>query len=109
MKLNIKKSSFLCSLSPPQVTTGELLPVASALSLPPIPTPPSLTPPDSAMLLALKTTPAPCLDVVSMVSTSTGQSQSSSPGTTGTFVCQVRHKNLEHFNFNHPKPFTLNK
>nr|XP_046237044.1 putative transcription factor Ovo-like 1a [Scatophagus argus] len=69
-----------------KVTTGEL---------PRIPTPPSITPPTSAMPLALTTTPV-LQDAVSMVTRSTGPSQSSSSGTTGMFVCQVCQKTFHH-------------
>ncbi|KAM9335267.1 putative transcription factor Ovo-like 1a [Symphorus nematophorus] len=80
-----------------KVTTGELPPVASPLplSLPPIPTPPSLAPHATGMPLAVTTTAAH-LEVVSMVTRSAGQSQSASPGTTGVFVCQVCQKTFHH-------------
>ncbi|GLD64628.1 putative transcription factor Ovo-like 1 [Lates japonicus] len=77
-----------------KVTTGELPsdPAPLPLSLPPIPIPPSLTPHAAVMPVALATTPAPT-EVVSMVTRSTGQSQSSS---TGPFVCQVCQKTFQH-------------
>lgn len=79
---------ILCS--PPQVTTGELPSPPSSLSLPPHPTPPSLSPLAPAILPAPTTSSAP-QSMGGMV-TRTGQSQSSTSGTTGTFVCQVCHE-----------------
>ncbi|XP_051256049.1 putative transcription factor Ovo-like 1a [Dicentrarchus labrax] len=76
-----------------KVTTGELPHVPSPL--PPIPTPPSVTPHATVMPVALTTTPA-SPKAVSMVTRSTGQSQSSSTGTTGAFVCQVCQKTFHH-------------
>lgn len=78
-----------------KITTGELplVPSCLPLSLPPLPTPPSLTPHATVMPPALSTTSAP---VVSMVTRSTGQNQSSSPGTTEAFVCQVCRKTFRH-------------
>ncbi|XP_044038858.1 putative transcription factor Ovo-like 1a [Siniperca chuatsi] len=80
-----------------KVTTGELLTVSSTPphSPPPFPTLPSLTPNATEMPVALTTTPAP-QEAVSMVTRSTGQSQSSSTGMTGMFVCQVCQKTFHH-------------
>ncbi|XP_030287933.1 putative transcription factor Ovo-like 1a [Sparus aurata] len=78
-----------------KVTTGELPSVLSPspsplpLSLPPIPTPPSLTPPTAMMTL---TSP---MEVVPIVTRSTGQSRSSSNGMS-VFVCQVCQKSFHH-------------
>ncbi|XP_070786088.1 putative transcription factor Ovo-like 1a [Enoplosus armatus] len=74
-----------------KVTTGELPPVPSPLAL----SPPSVTPCATVMPVALTTTPAP-LEAVSMVTRSTGQSQSSSTGPTGAFVCQICQKTFHH-------------
>lgn len=79
-----------------KVTTGELLPVPSSLppSLPAISTPP--TPHATVMPVAVTTTPAP-VEAVSMVTRSTGQSQSLSTGTTtGTLSCQVCQKTFHY-------------
>ncbi|TKS93027.1 putative transcription factor [Collichthys lucidus] len=80
-----------------KVTTGELPPAPSPLplSLPPIPVAPPLTPQSTVMPLALTTTPAP-MEVVPMVTRSTGQKQSSSQAATGEFVCQVCQKTFHH-------------
>ncbi|XP_027143476.1 putative transcription factor Ovo-like 1a [Larimichthys crocea] len=80
-----------------KVTTGELPPAPSPLplSLPPIPVAPPLTPQSTVMPLALTTTPAP-MEVVPMVTRSTGQKQSSSQAITGEFVCQVCQKTFHH-------------
>ncbi|XP_070710929.1 putative transcription factor Ovo-like 1a [Pempheris klunzingeri] len=75
-----------------KVTTGELQPDSTHSTHPLIPTPPSLTPHATVMPVALATTPAP-LEVVSMVTRSTGQSQSSS---TGVFVCQICQKTFQY-------------
>ncbi|XP_026208758.1 putative transcription factor Ovo-like 1a [Anabas testudineus] len=78
-----------------KVTTGELPtdPSSLHLSLPVIPTPPPLTPHTTLKPVALTPTPPP---VVSMVTRSTGQSQSSSAGTTGEYVCQVCQKTFHY-------------
>ncbi|XP_076581415.1 putative transcription factor Ovo-like 1a [Chaetodon auriga] len=80
-----------------KVTTGELPlgPSLLPLSLPPITAQPSLIPHAPVMPLALATPPAP-LEVASMVTRSSGQSQSSSPGVTGAFMCQVCQKTFHH-------------
>ncbi|XP_073331431.1 putative transcription factor Ovo-like 1a [Pagrus major] len=77
-----------------KVTTGELPSVLSPLplSLPPIPTPPSLTLHTAVMPL---TSPAP-MEAVSMVTRSTGQSRSPSHGMSGMFMCQVCQKSFHH-------------
>uniref|UniRef100_UPI0037E72E03 putative transcription factor Ovo-like 1a n=1 Tax=Semicossyphus pulcher TaxID=241346 RepID=UPI0037E72E03 len=80
-----------------KVTTGELTHVPSPLplSLPPIPSPLSVTPQATVIPVALTTTPAP-MEAVSMVTRSTGQSQSSSAGMNGAFVCQICQKTFQY-------------
>ncbi|XP_049923896.1 putative transcription factor Ovo-like 1a [Epinephelus moara] len=83
-----------------KVTTGELPPDPShlPLSLPPIPTPPTLTPDATVMPVTLTKTPDP-MEAVSMVTRSTGQSLSSSAGSTGStgnYVCQVCQKTFQY-------------
>lgn len=71
-----------------KVTTGELPAISSPppLSLPPIPTPPPVAPHATAMPL----------EVVSIVTRSTGHCQSSSTGSAGAFVCQICQKSFHH-------------
>nr|XP_019963448.1 PREDICTED: putative transcription factor Ovo-like 1 [Paralichthys olivaceus] len=78
-----------------KVTTGELPPSPTTLplSLPPIPTTPPLTPPATVMPVALTTTPTQ-LEVVPMVTRSTGQSAATAK--TGLFVCQVCQKSFQY-------------
>ncbi|XP_039996333.1 putative transcription factor Ovo-like 1a isoform X2 [Xiphias gladius] len=80
-----------------KVTTGELprAPSPLPLTLPPIPSPPSLTPHAGVMPLALTTVPDP-LEAVPVVTRSTDLSQSSLTGTTGAFVCQVCQKTFQY-------------
>ncbi|XP_042256208.1 putative transcription factor Ovo-like 1a isoform X2 [Thunnus maccoyii] len=98
-RLGIKRRSQGASTyirSKIKVTTGELPPDPSLpLPLLAIPTPPSLTSNATAMPVALTTTPAP-LETVSTVTRSAVQSQSSSTGTTGAFVCQVCQKTFQY-------------
>lgn len=80
-----------------KVTTGELPPDPTPLplTLPPIPAPSTITSPATVVPVAPTTTPAP-LESVSMVTRSAGQSQSSTSGTTGAFVCQVCQKTFQY-------------
>ncbi|XP_075948368.1 putative transcription factor Ovo-like 1a [Anarhichas minor] len=80
-----------------KITTGDLRPDPSPLPLylPPIPTLTSLTPNTTEMPVASTTTPEP-MEAVSMVTRSTGQSQSLSTGPTGTYVCQVCQKTFSY-------------
>lgn len=77
-----------------KVTTGELPPDSSLLPLPlpPVLTPPSLSPNATVMPVALTIAPDP-MEAVSMVTRSTGQSQSLS---TGAFACQVCQKTFQY-------------
>ncbi|CAJ1085815.1 putative transcription factor Ovo-like 1a [Xyrichtys novacula] len=87
-----------------KVTTGELppLPPPHSLSLPPIPTSPSVTthatviPVASTTTTTTTTTTPTSPEAVSMVTRSTGQSQSPSPGANGTFVCQICQKAFQY-------------
>lgn len=74
-----------------KVTTGELPPDSSPLplSLPPVPTQPSFTSHPAV-------TPPPAQETVSMVTSSAGQSQSSSSGTTGAFMCHICQKSFQY-------------
>ncbi|KAF0029039.1 putative transcription factor Ovo-like 1a [Scophthalmus maximus] len=80
-----------------KVTTGELPPVPPAfeLSLPPIPATTSPTPHATVMPVALAMVPDPP-EVVPMVTRSTDQSQCSSMGTTGLYVCQICQKTFQY-------------
>ncbi|XP_054457695.1 putative transcription factor Ovo-like 1a [Anoplopoma fimbria] len=83
-----------------KVTTGDLPPSPSPLplSLPPIPTLPPLTSHATEKPVALTTTPDP-REAVSMVTRSSGHSQSlstGSTGVTGAYVCQVCEKTFSY-------------
>ncbi|XP_053271874.1 putative transcription factor Ovo-like 1a [Pleuronectes platessa] len=79
-----------------KVTTGELPPSPTPfpLSLPPIPPTTSPTPPPADVMPVALTTSPSTLEVVSMVTRSTGQSSSS--GKSGVFVCKVCKKTFQH-------------
>lgn len=77
-----------------KVTTGELPSPPSSLCLLPLPTPSPLSPPAPPTLPAPKSPPEP--QAVAPMVTRTGQRQSSAPGTTGTFVCQICQKPFHH-------------
>lgn len=84
-----------------KITTGDLRPDPSPLplSLPPIPTLTSLTPNATEMPVASTTTTPEPMEAVSMVTRSTGQSQSlltGPTGPTGTYVCQVCQKTFSY-------------
>ncbi|XP_037613779.1 putative transcription factor Ovo-like 1a [Sebastes umbrosus] len=88
----LRHSTFIRSKI--KVTTGELPPDPTALPLPlpPLPTPPSLTPNATVMPVALTTDPDP-MEAISMVTRSTGQSQSLS---TPAYACQICQKTFQY-------------
>nr|XP_040039125.1 putative transcription factor Ovo-like 1a [Gasterosteus aculeatus aculeatus] len=85
-----------------KITTGDSPPLPPPppppLSLPPIPSLPSLMPHATEMPVALTSTPEP-VEAVSMVTRSTGQSQSlltGMKGPTGAYVCHVCQKTFSY-------------